>query len=107
MGVTVGDAQVCIDFRLGNKRSKDPVYFVPRVKDVLWQFVWNVLFFGVKGAVTHFQRVMEQVLSGLPDHIVVVIYVDNILVASDDVESHVKHVEAVVKKLNVFYSGIY
>ena len=136
--VTVGDARVCIDFRPGNKRSKDPVYFVPRVKDLLtkkWgkkvfteldlanayhqiklseeskkyaefyfpgkgQFVWNVLFFGVKGAVTHFQRVMEQALSGLPDHIVVVIYVDNILVVSDDVESHVKHVEAVVKKLN-------
>ena len=54
----------------------------------------------MKGAVTHFQRVMEQALSGLPDHIVVVIYVDNILVALDDVESHVKHVEAVVKKLN-------
>ena len=50
--------------------------------------------------VTHFQRVMKQMLSGLPDHIVVVIYVDNILVVSDDVESHVKHVETVVKKLN-------
>ena len=38
--VTVGDARVCIDFRPGNKRSKDPVYFVSRVKDLLTK-VWG------------------------------------------------------------------
>ena len=114
--VAPDDTRVCMDYHPGNGKSKDPEYFIPRVKDLLtkvWgmevfteldlanayhqiklhpdsrkysgfyfpgegQFIWNVLFFGVKGAVTHFQRVMEEALSDVPSHIVVVIYVDNI-----------------------------
>ena len=64
------------------------------------QFVWNVLFFGAKGAVTHFQRVMEEALVGVPDWVVVVIYVDNILVASRRIETHVEDVKLVIKALN-------
>ena len=136
--VAPDDARVCMDYRPGNGKSKDPEYFIPRVKDLLtkvWgmevfteldlanayhqiklhpdsrkysgfyfpgegQFIWNVLFFGVKGAVTHFQRVMEEALSDVPSHIVVVIYVDNILVASKEVKMHKDDVEAVIKALN-------
>ena len=124
--------------RPGNGKSKDPEYFIPRVKDLLtkvWgmevfteldlanayhqiklhpdsrkysgfyfpgegQFIWNVLFFGVKGAVTHFQRVMEEALSDVPSHIVVVIYVDNILMASKEVKTHKDDIEVVIKALN-------
>ena len=64
------------------------------------QFVWNVLFFGAKGAVTHFQRVMEKALVGVPDWVVVVIYVDNILVALRRIETHVEDVKLVIKALN-------
>ena len=38
---------------------------------------WRVLFFGPKGAVTHFQKVVEQVVGEVSIDIVIVIYVDN------------------------------
>ena len=40
---------------------------------------WRVLFFGPKGAVTHFQKVVERVVGEVSIDIVIVIYVDNIL----------------------------
>ena len=60
---------------------------------------WRVLFFGPKGAVTHFQKVVEQVVGEVSIDIVIVIYVDNILVGSKDVESHVKELNMVIHAL--------
>ena len=60
---------------------------------------WRVLFFGSKGAVTHFQKVVEQVVGEVSIDIVIVIYVDNILVGSKDVESHVKELNMVIHAL--------
>ena len=64
------------------------------------QFVWNCLFFGAKGAVTHFQRVVETALSGVSADICLIIYVDNILVASKSVSKHAEEVKEVIKALN-------
>ena len=57
---------------------------------------WRVLFFGPKGAVTHFQK--EQVVGEVSID-KSVIYVDNILVGSKDVESHVKELNMVIHAL--------
>ena len=61
------------------------------------QAKWRVLFFGPKGAVTHFQKVMERVVGELNLDITIVIYVDNLLVASDSLEQHIDDVNAVIQ----------
>ena len=63
------------------------------------QGVWHVLFFGPKGAVTHFQKVMERALGDIDMDIVIVIYVDNILVVLDLVECHTLDVVIVIDTL--------
>ena len=60
---------------------------------------WRVLFFGPKGVVTHFQKVVERVVGEVSIDIVIVIYVDNILVGSKDVESHVKELNMMIHAL--------
>ena len=49
--------------------------------------------------VTHFQKVVEQVVGEVSIDIVIVIYVDNILVGSKDMESHVKELNMVIHAL--------
>ena len=49
--------------------------------------------------VTHFQKVVERVVGEVSIDIVIVIYVDNILVRSKDVESHVKELNMVIHAL--------
>ena len=60
---------------------------------------WNRLFFGVKGAVTHFQMVVELVLKDVPYTITLVIYVDNIIVASKELKQHIRDVVLVIEYL--------
>ena len=63
------------------------------------QAVWTVLFFETKGAVTFFQKVIELALGNLTGSMVIVIYVDNILVGSLEVESHVRELVKVIEAL--------
>ena len=65
------------------------------------QAVWTVLFFGTKGAVTFFQKVIELALGNLTGSMVIVIYVDNILVGSLEVESHVRELVKVIEALTL------
>ena len=60
---------------------------------------WVVLFFGAKGAVAFFQKIIEGALGEISVDIVIVIYVDNILVTSLEVEQHVREVETVIRAL--------
>ena len=69
-----------------DKDSKEFTYFRISGDDYAW---WERMFFGVKGAVTHFQRVMKRVMSKVSPHVCVVVYVDNIVVASDTLKQHV------------------
>ena len=57
---------------------------------------WVVLFFGVKGAVAFFQKIIEGALGEILVDIVIVIYVDNILVTSLEFEQHAREVETVI-----------
>ena len=61
------------------------------------QAKWRVLFFSPKGAVMHFQKVMERVMGEIDSDITIVIYVDNLLVASDSLEQHIDNVNTVIQ----------
>ena len=52
--------------------------------------------FGLKNAGMSFQRFMDRVLSGLP---FVFVYIDDILVASPDLPTHMQHLQAVFSRL--------
>ena len=60
---------------------------------------WKRLFFGPKGAVTHFQMVMELVVSDCSPHITVIVYVDNIIIASNSVKQHCRDVVEIIHLL--------
>ena len=76
----------------------------------LWEFTtfmipgkgkacWRVLFFGTKGAVAFFQKIIERALGEVSFSIVIVIYVDNILVGSMDLETHIQELKLVIEAL--------
>jgi len=60
--------------------------------------------FGLSNAPATFQRFMNNVLSDLLD-VCVVIYLDDILIYSDDIMQHRKHVKEVLKRL--WKAGLY
>ena len=59
-------------------------------------FQYTRLPFGVSSAPSIFQRVMDNVLQGLPG---VVVYLDDILVTGANEREHLKNLEAVLKRL--------
>ena len=63
-------------------------------KKGLYQF--EVLPFGLSNAVAFFQRTMESILEGLPN---TTVYLDDIMIYSKTLEDHLKHIEAVLKRL--------
>ena len=67
-------------------------------------FEWNVMPFGLTNAPVAFQRFVNSILADLLD-VCVVVYLDDILIYSQDVESHQKHVREVLqclRKHNLF-----
>jgi RNase H-like domain found in reverse transcriptase/Reverse transcriptase (RNA-dependent DNA polymerase)/Integrase zinc binding domain/Integrase core domain len=63
----------------------------------LWE--WNVLPFGLKTAVASFQRFIDSVLEGIRGEYAAG-YVDDIIIYSKDIKSHLAHVKEVVRRLN-------
>ena len=63
------------------------------------QAMWLVMFFGPKGAVTHFQKVMERVVGDISFSIVIVIYVDNLLLGSKTIEQHIYELNVLIHAL--------
>ena len=61
-------------------------------------FKWLVMSFGLSNAPSAFQRFMNKIFSDLLD-IYMVVYLDNILIYSDDLESHKEHVREVLRRL--------
>jgi len=61
-------------------------------------FEWLVMPFGLSNAPSAFQRFMNKVFYDFLD-IYVVIYFDDILIYSDNLEDHKKHVKEVLRKL--------
>jgi len=61
-------------------------------------FEWSVMLFGLTNAPAAFQRFMNDVFSDLLD-MCVVVYLDNILIYSNDITQHWSHVKEVLKRL--------
>jgi len=62
------------------------------------QFQFNVMPFGLTNAPATFQRMMDKVLRGLVEEICMV-YLDDILIFSETFEDHLKHIKAVLNRL--------
>ena len=60
-------------------------------------FVWDKTPFGLKNAGQDFQRMMDEILDGVPHQFV---YIDDILVASGNPEEHLEDLDRVFKKLD-------
>ena len=54
--------------------------------------------FGLKHVTQHFQRAMEEILDDC--HLFVVVYVDDVLVFSNDLEQHIEHLRLVISLLS-------
>ena len=61
-------------------------------------FKWLVIPFSLSNALSAFQRFMNDIFSDVLD-VFVVIYLDNILIYSDNIDNHKKHVKKVLKRL--------
>ena len=61
-------------------------------------FEWLVMLFGLSNALSAFQLFMNDIFSNVLD-IFVVIYLDDILIYSDNMDDHKKHVKEVLKRL--------
>jgi len=71
-------------------------------KTILWThyeaFKWSVISFGLTNALAVFQHFMNNVFSNLLN-ICIVIYLDNILIYSNDITQHWNHIKEVLKWL--------
>jgi len=67
-------------------------------------FEWSVMPFGLTNAPAAFQRFMNDVFSDLLD-VCVVVYLDDILIYSDNITQHRSHVKEVLKRLQK--AGLY
>jgi len=67
-------------------------------------FKWSVMPFGLTNAPAAFQHFMNDVFSDLLD-VCVVVYLDDILIYSDDITQHRSHVKEVLKRLRK--AGLY
>jgi len=76
--------------------TQEKAAFITRARDELWK--WKVLPFGLTSAPATFQRLMEQVLSGLHWKTLLV-YLDDVIVISPDFQTHVSHLREVFKRL--------
>ena len=64
-------------------------------------YEYTVLPMGLTNACAMFQRLMNTVMDGLLGSICVV-YLDDIIIFSDDIEDHIRHVTSVADRLRVF-----
>ena len=67
-------------------------------------FEWSVMPFGLTNAPVAFQRFMNDIFSDLLD-VCVIIYLDDILVYSNNMSKHHRHVKEVLKRLHK--AGLY
>jgi len=67
-------------------------------------FEWSVMPFGLTNIPAAFQRFMNNLFSNLLD-VCVVVYLDDILIYSDDIMQHQKHIKEVLKRLQK--AGLY
>ena len=61
-------------------------------------FEWLMMPFGLSNAPSAFQRFMNEIFSDILD-VFIVIYLDDILIYSDNIDNHRKHVKEVLRRL--------
>jgi hypothetical protein len=64
-------------------------------------FQFNVMPFGLTNAPAHFSRMMQSIFADLV-HEILIIYLDDLCIASSSIEEHLKSLEAVFKRLREF-----
>jgi len=67
-------------------------------------FEWSVMPFGLTNTLASFQRFMNDLFSDLLD-VCIVVYLDDILIYSDDIMQHWEHIKEVLKRLRK--AGLY
>jgi len=87
---------------------KEAYYWVQMKKGEEWKtafwtryrhYEYTVMLFELKNALTTFQRLINDTLREYLDDFVIT-YLNNILIYSDDLETHCSHVHKILKKLN-------
>ena len=95
-----------LDLRSGYHQL--PLRVEDRMKTAFWGvdedgkdslFHWKFLLFGLKNAPAEFQRVMDQVLKGLP---FARCYIDDVIIFSDLLAEHVRHLQHVFERLRAW-----
>lgn len=59
------------------------------------QYEWNVMPFGLKNAPSEFQNIMNNIFN--PYSNMSIVYIDDVLIFSEDIESHFKHLNTFLK----------
>ena len=104
----VGKARVFSTLDLRSGYHQLPLRVEDRMKTAFWGvdedgkdslFHWKFLPFGLKNAPAEFQRVMDQVLKGLP---FARCYIDDVIVFSDSPAEHVRHLQQVFERLRAW-----
>jgi hypothetical protein len=78
------------------ERSKDDIYYYYVFSHKGSWYRFNTMIFGLKDAPEHFTKVMNDILQDNP---AASSYIDDILVASMDMETHIKDVEKLLNSL--------
>ena len=60
------------------------------------QYEWNVMPFGLKNAPSEFQKIMNDIFSPYLGHMIV--YIDDVLIFSEDIDKHWKHLKVFFKR---------
>ena len=109
----VGEARVFRTLDLRSGYHQLPLRIEDRVKPAFWGvddngkdslFHWKFLPFGLKNASAKFQRVMDQVLKGLP---FAWCYIDDVIIFSDLPLEHVRHLQQVFERLRAWRLRLY
>jgi Reverse transcriptase (RNA-dependent DNA polymerase) len=69
-----------------------------RLQNLLWSFEWMVMPFGLPNGPAIFQHFMNKIFADLLD-ICMVVYLDDILIYSNDPSLHQDHVKEVLRRL--------
>ncbi|ESK81223.1 hypothetical protein Moror_14436 [Moniliophthora roreri MCA 2997] len=108
-----GALHLCVDFRGLNKITKKDHYPLPLISDLLnalsdeWKtafwtqygsYQWNIIPKGLTNTPAAFQRFVNSIFTDLLD-ICVVIYLNDILIYSENMDDHEKHVKKVLWRL--------
>ena len=82
--------------QIGVKENSKKILCFTSLKGM--QYIWNCMPFGPKDVPTHFQKIMGEAMKDFFNFIVV--YIDNILVFSENIWDHVSQLIQIVKQLS-------